>query len=46
MARPKEEYFGDRNLYELNQEVKREFLKIYQRDLAIDSLIDALQIES
>lgn len=45
ISKPKEEGYGDRNLFELNQEIKREFLKIYQRDLDIDSLIDALPIE-
>lgn len=40
-----DDLIGDRNLYELNQEIKREFLQIYQRDLEIDNLIDALPIE-
>lgn len=41
-----EESEVEKGLFYVNQELKREFMKSYQRDLEIDSLIDQLPLEA
>lgn len=36
----------EKGLYYVNQELKKEFMNSYQRDLEIDALIDQLPIEA
>lgn len=36
----------EKGLYYVNQELKKEFMNSYQRDLEIDALIDQLSIEA